>query len=65
MLGWFSLKYLFVLFEKRLSVCIFLVDKKSWKAEAEIDMELFHQVCTRFCIIDACRSAHKDGCILP
>lgn len=23
-------------------------DEKSWKAEAEIDMELFHQVCFLF-----------------
>lgn len=27
-------------------------DEKSWKAEAEIDMELFHQVkCDRSCVI--------------
>lgn len=27
---------------------LFIPDEKSWKAEAEIDMELFHQVDCRF-----------------
>lgn len=31
-------------------VSIFLADDKSWRAEAEIDMELFHQVQKSMCV---------------
>lgn len=40
-LGWF---YLISLFNSNHSTSFFVPDEKSWKAEAEIDMELFHQV---------------------